>query len=170
MGPPHDVIADNSTLSNFARSEHFDVLQNLFRSGIWTTALVIAEIERGLGKHPSLQSIIDAQSQWLHVIEDLEDAEDQQMQALQAAHRRLSATDASILAVAKERGWTVLTDDNRGGKGMQFVAQQEGVPFWSTLDLLRQAVGQALITQTEMQQIKLDIAAKARFQIKDPDP
>jgi hypothetical protein len=71
LADSHEAIADNSTLSNFARSGHLGLLQKIFLQGVWTTAEVVAELERGAGKYPELLELLNAQSSWLKVVEEL---------------------------------------------------------------------------------------------------
>lgn len=131
-----EVIADNSTLSNFAHSGHFGVLQRLFPGGVWTTAEVISEIERGVDRYPELQTILDAQGKWLRVVEELTSKEAGERQRLISQYRGVrQGADSGILAVAKVRDWVVMTDDERGGKGMVGVAKQEGLSVIRTIDL-----------------------------------
>lgn len=59
---PHDVVADSSTLSNFARSSHFDLLLQLFPAGLWATLPVIAEIQQGVDRgYTDLAVVLAAQ-------------------------------------------------------------------------------------------------------------
>jgi predicted nucleic acid-binding protein len=162
------MIADNSTLSNFARSSHFAMLLRLFPEGLWTTADVIAEIERGVGKYPALQAIMDSQGEWLRVVEELTPGEAVTRQQLISRHRGIRrGADSGILAVARARGWTVLTDDYRAGKGMVAVARQEGLAVMGTKDLPDIGVRERVITTDQARQIVVDMAVKARFQVKD---
>lgn len=109
-----DFVADNSLLSNFARGGYMDLLRGLFPDVLWTTRRVIDEIERGVGRYPDLQVLLDVAGSWLRGVEDWDLSVESHFRQRYAAVRR--GADASVLAVAKEgrRAWTVLTDD----KGM----------------------------------------------------
>lgn len=91
------------------------------------------------------------------------------MLTLMRAYRGIggSLADASVLAVAKERSWAVLSDDNRRGKGMQYVADQEGITYLCTLDLLRRAIRESLISADLARKIVEDMAEHARFRITE---
>lgn len=167
MASSSEVIADNSTLSNFARSGHLNLLRQLFPNGIWTTSEVIAEIKRGVAKYPSLKSLLSAWKTWLKVISRLKRDELQIQQHLKRQYTSIrEGADSSVLAVAKARSWIVMTDD----EGMIKVARQEGIQVLGTADLLREAMWRGLLTLAQLQQVKMDIEAKAKFRVKDPDP
>ncbi|MEM0503616.1 MAG: hypothetical protein QXT58_02795, partial [Archaeoglobaceae archaeon] len=80
--------------------------------------------------------------------------------------------DAAVLAVAKVRNWVVLTDDDREGKGMVSIARQEGIKVLRSQELPELAVRKGLISRQKAQQIKRDIASKARYSriLQEPDP
>lgn len=167
MADSHEAIADNSTLSNFARSGHLDLLQKIFPQGVWTTAEVVAELERGAGKYPELLELLNAQSSWLKVVEKLSPKELEIQRQLREQHPSIRrGADSSVLAVAKSRSWLVLTDDG----AMKKVAEREGIGVLGTIDILRLATQKGFITHSQARQIKADMEAKARFQVKDPEP
>ena len=167
MANSHEAIADNSTLSNFARSGHLDLLQKIFHCGVWTTAGVIAELERGVAKYPELQQLLNAQGSWLKVVEELSEQELQIQGQLMGQYPSIRrGADSSVLAVAKSRNWLVLTDD----EAMAKVAHREGVRVLGTAEILELASQKGFITFSQSQQVKADMEAKARFRVKDPDP
>jgi len=165
-----EPIADTCLLSNFARSGHWELLKRLFPEGMWTTSRVILEVERGVAKYPELRCILDAvPAKWLKVVEELETKEVQEMKRLGTRHAGIRrGADASLLAVAKVRGWILLTDD----AGLCEVAKQEGVKFLKSADLLRCAVHWKFLSRSQARQVKEDIAEKARYPriLKEFDP
>jgi len=163
----HEAIADNSTLSNFARSGHLDLLQKIFPCGVWTTAEVIAELERGVAKYPQLQQLLNAQGSWLKVVEKLSEQELQiQGQLMERYPSIRRGADSSVLAVAKSRNWLVLTDD----EAMAKVAQREGIKVLGTAEILKLARQRGFLTFSQSQQVKADMEAKARFRVKALEP
>lgn len=159
-----EVIADTSLLSNFARSGHLNLLKRLFPNGVWVTEGVREEIARGTAKYPELQELLETEDLWLKVVKELEPDEEQEKQRLQNQHKGIrKGADATVLAVAKVRKWKVLTDDDRGGKGMVSIARQEGIKVLRSQELLKLAVCKGLISRQEAQQIWQDMATKARY-------
>ena len=162
MANTHEAIADNSTLSNFARSGHLDLLQKIFPCGVWTTAEVIAELERGVAKYPQLQQLLNAQGSWLKVVGRLNEQELQiQGQLMERYPSIRRGADSSVLAVAKSRNWLVLTDD----EAMAKVAQREGIKVLGTAEILKLARQRGFLTFSQSQQVKADMEAKARFRV-----
>jgi predicted nucleic acid-binding protein len=162
MSDASDVIADNTTLSNFARSSYWSLLEQLFPQGIWTPGDVIEEIERGIPKYPDLKKILHSQSQWLRVIEMLRPREEGVKYEFLRRYRTIGrGADSSVLAIAKVRGYTVLTDD----KAMVKVAQMERISVLKTSHLLQTALQRGLITPQQRNQIVNDMRVKARFRV-----
>lgn len=168
-----EIIADTSLLSNFARSGHLDLLKRLFPNGVWVTKGVQEEIARGVTKYPELQELLETEDLWLKVVKELEPSEEQEKQRLQKQYAGIrKGADAAVLAVAKVRKWKVLTDDDRWGKGMVSIAKRENIGILRSQELLKLAVCKGLISHQEAQQIKRDIANKARYSriLQEQDP
>ncbi len=131
------------------------------------------EIEAGCPKYPELSELLAAKDVWLKVVQELEPEEELERQRLQNQYTGIrKGADATVLAVAKVRKWTVLTDDDRKGKGMVAVAGREGIRVLRSKDLLRLAAQKRLISRQQAEQIKRDIAFKARYTpiLEDTDP
>ena len=173
MKEHEETIAHTSLLSNFARSGHLDLLKQLFPNGVWVTEGVQEEIARGVAKYPELQGLSETEDLWLKVVKELELGEEQERQRLQGQYTGIrKGADAAVLAVAKVRNWKVLTDDDREGKGMVSIARQEGIEVFRSQELLKLAVQKGLISHEGAQQVRRDIAEKARYSriLQEQDP
>jgi Predicted nucleic acid-binding protein, contains PIN domain len=160
-------IVDSSTLSNFARAGHLNLLKTLFHAGLFTTSDVIEEIERGSEKYPELRAVLNEQNLWLKVVDELTEEEQSLIKKLRTTHKEFEeGADASLLAVAKERNLVLITDD----KYLKKVAEQEEVKVVGTVEILEEAINRGLIRSIEeLKQIVIDMAHMARFRLKDSD-
>jgi predicted nucleic acid-binding protein len=160
-------IIDSSTLSNFARAGCLKLLKKLFHAGLLTTSDVIEEIGRGSEKYPELRTILNEQSLWLKVVDELTEEEQSLIRNLRITHEEFEeGADASLLAVAKERNLVLITDD----KYLKKVAEQEDVKVVGTVEILEKAINRGLIRSIEeLKQIVIDMAHSARFRLKDAD-
>jgi hypothetical protein len=99
-------IVDSSTLSNFARAGHLNLLKTLFHAGLFTTSDVIEEIERGSEKYPELRAVLNEQNLWLKVVDELTEEEQSLIKKLRTTHKEFEeGADASLLAVARKGIW-----------------------------------------------------------------
>jgi predicted nucleic acid-binding protein len=160
-------IVDSSTLSNFVRAGHLNLLKTLFHAGLLTTSDVIEEIERGSEKYPELQTVLNELNLWLKVVEELTEKEQSLIRNLRITHEEFEeGADASLLAVAKERNLVLITDD----KYLKKVAEREGVKVVGTVEILDEAINRGLIrSKEELNQIARDMEHRARFRLKDSD-
>lgn len=169
MDSHEEIIADTSLLSNFARSGHLDLLQRLFPEGVWVTEKVREEIARGIDKYPELRALLNLEDSWLKVVKEMELGEEEERKRLQERYTGIrKGADATVLAVAKRRNWTVLTDD----EGMFSIAMREGIKVLRGQEILKLAVFKGLISCLEAKQVKQDMAIKARYSriLRYPDP
>jgi predicted nucleic acid-binding protein len=160
-------IVDSSTLSNFARAGHLNLLKTLFHVGLLTTSNVIEEIERGSEKYPELRTVLNERNLWLKVVDELTEEEQSLIRNLRITHEEFEeGADASLLAVAKERNLVLITDD----KYLKKVAEQEDVKVVGTVEILEEAINRGLIRSVEeLRRIVIDMAHVARFRLKDSD-
>jgi Predicted nucleic acid-binding protein, contains PIN domain len=160
-------IVDSSTLSNFVRAGHLNLLKTLFHAGLLTTSDVIEEIERGSEKYPELRTVLNELNLWLKVVDELTEEEQSLIRNLRITHEEFEeGADASLLAVAKKRNLVLITDD----KYLKKVAEQEDVKVVGTVEILEEAINRGLIRSVEeLKQIVIDMAHMARFRLKDAD-
>jgi predicted nucleic acid-binding protein len=160
-------IVDSSTLSNFARAGHLNLLKTIFHAGLLTTSDVIEEIERGSEKYPELRMILNELNSWLKVVDKLTEEEQSLIRNLRITHEEFEeGADASLLAVAKERSLVLITDD----KYLKKVAEREGVKVVGTVEILEEAINRGLIRSVEeLKQIVRYMEHMARFRLKDSD-
>ncbi|NAZ22963.1 MAG: DUF4411 family protein [Thermocrinis sp.] len=161
------LIVDSSTLSNFARAGYLNLLKTLFHAGLLTTSDVIEEIERGSEKYPELRTVLNKQSLWLKVVDELTEEEQSLIRNLRITHEEFEeGADASLLAVAKERNLVLITDD----KYLKKISEREGVKVVGTVEILEEAINRGLIRSVEeLKQIVIDMEHLARFRLKDSD-
>jgi predicted nucleic acid-binding protein len=160
-------IVDSSTLSNFSRAGHLNLLKTLFHVGLLTTSDVIEEIERGSEKYPELRTSLNEQNLWLKVVDELTEEEQSLIRNLIITHEEFEeGADASLLAVAKERNLVLITDD----RYLKKVAEQQDVKVVGTVEILEEATNRGLIHSVEeLKQIVINMAHLARFRLKDSD-
>lgn len=141
------VIANTTVISNFASVHRLDVLQHLL-GRLFISTEVYAEVQDGMTEgidyYQNIESHIYpfAADGWLRLISLHGDDELRLFNRLPAALHR---GEASSLAIASERGWVFLTDDNRARKE----ARTLGVAISGTLGLLIQAVKRSVVTASE---------------------
>jgi len=99
-----ETIADTSTLSNFARSGWWWLLEKMFPKGMFTTDDVMEEIEKGIDKGYDLNSVIKARGNWLEIIETLNNNEVTVLKQLRKEYKSIrQGAEATVLAIAKVR-------------------------------------------------------------------
>jgi predicted nucleic acid-binding protein len=107
------IIVNTTVLSNFASIDQLVLLQHLFTT-LYLSTQVYEEIQRGLDEGYQFYAGIEQQifpfspSGWLRLTSL---TSDQELQLFNALPARLHRGEASCLALAKHRGWTLLTDD-----------------------------------------------------------
>jgi len=108
------VISNTTVLSNFASIDQVDLLQKLYTRLFMPTA-VYDEIRRGLDEgysfyHALVQQIYPFHEDgWLHLTHVSGETE---LRHLGNLPRKIHAGESDCLAIAKERGWLLLTDDH----------------------------------------------------------
>ncbi len=156
----NQYIADNTTLSNFARSGYLDLLKKLFPDGVCTTSDVVDELKKGVTKYTDLQRILDEVGGWLIEIEELSPQEVSEQGRLKQQYREIrKGADSGLIAVAKIRGMILLSDD----RAVQLIAQSEGIEIFKSAEILHRAFQQGLINEGELYIIANAIALQARY-------
>ena len=132
------VICNTTVISNFAAVNALAILRDVVRE-LHISTEVYAEIQDGLADGCDFYEGLDAQiypiapDGWLHLTAFENDAELRLYGQLPTALHR---GEASSLAIAAQREWAFLSDDDRARK----TARQLGVPVSGTLGVLAQAV------------------------------
>jgi predicted nucleic acid-binding protein len=131
------VLLDNTVLSNFAMVRRPDLVKQAFFEEVGTTEYAWQELLDGvaLGKVP------DTSWDWL-VLVSLTAVEQVHFQSL-AAH--MGRGEASCLAVARERGYRLATDD----KDARRLSRQLGISLTGTVGILAILVKQAQVPLAE---------------------
>jgi predicted nucleic acid-binding protein len=107
------TIANTTVLSNFARIRQLALLRSLY-GVLYISAEVYTEVQDGLDEGYAFYTGIEqlvyplAADGWIHLT-SMTDTEELRLFA--AMPRGLHQGEASSLAIAAQRGWTLLTDD-----------------------------------------------------------
>jgi hypothetical protein len=137
---------NNTVLSNFARVDRLDILRMIF-SKVYITPEVQQEVLRGVSAgydflERAQQKISPEAHRWLQLTTYSNQTEEELFLAL---CQQLDFGEASCLAIAKPRGWLVLTDDSAARK----VAKTLTIPVSGTLGVLKLAVEYKIIQLSE---------------------
>lgn len=118
------ALLDNTVLSNFTVIERADLIQLALGADAATTQTVWDELQTGinLGRLPTQDW------SWLPILTILE----VEQPLYHLLNRRLNAGEASCLAIAANRGYRVLTDDQDARE----LAAVRHIPISGTLGLL----------------------------------
>ncbi|RIK25134.1 MAG: hypothetical protein DCC55_40825 [Chloroflexi bacterium] len=109
------IISNTTVISNFASVDQLDVLQRLYGS-IYISSEVFAEVQTGLDEGYQFyqdihQNIYPAASTGWIVLTSM--VTEQELALFASLPGKLHAGEASCLAIALYRNWTLLTDDQR---------------------------------------------------------
>lgn len=132
------VIANTTVLSNFAAIGKIDLLRQLF-THLYLPTEVYDEIRNGLDEgyqfYASIPNLIYPPNPhgWLRLTSFANNAELQELTTLPVS---LHAGESACLAIARHRGWLLLTDDTAARKA----AEQRGIAFSGTIGSLVIAV------------------------------
>jgi len=136
------ILLNTTILSNFALVSKLALLRDVLGDlSPATTSQVMAEFKQGIKK----SFFPEADMSWIKVVK----LSRQEAQLLKRYNEFLGKGEASCLAVAKERGVPLATDDAK----TRSTAQRLGVTITGTLGILLQAVQQRLIPLDEGNQI-----------------
>jgi len=147
------VIANTSTLSNFAAVGRLELLQALFET-LYISEQVFDEIQNGLFQGYDFYKNLDqhifpfSDTGWLHLTTlDTSD----ELITFNRLLSKLHSGEASCLSIAHHRQWLFLTDD----KVARQVGQTMNVPISGTLGVLLSLVKQNHLPLTEADTILL---------------
>lgn len=141
------IISNTTVLANFATISQLPLLQQLHPRLYMPTA-VYDEIRRGLDEgYTFSQSILNQiypihNHGWIHLTNVTSDNE---LRYLGQLPSKIHAGEAECLAIAKERGWLLLTDD----RAARNIAKTNHITLSGTLGCLVLMVEQAICPLTE---------------------
>lgn len=139
-------VINNTVLSNFSMVGRLNILRELFCK-VYVTHEVREEVLRGIEEGYTFLERAETEigigkDAWLELVGFDKPEEEQSFREFA---RKLGYGEASCLALAKHRGWLVLTDDRTARKKLP----QEGLEFTGTLGILKLAVENGLLTLEE---------------------
>ncbi|RME83107.1 MAG: DUF3368 domain-containing protein [Caldilineae bacterium] len=139
-------VINNTVLSNVSLVGRLDILRDLFGK-VYVTHEVREEVLRGIEEGYAFLERAEVEIKigedaWLELV-GFDSPEEEQ--SFREYARTLGYGEASCLALAKHRGWLVLTDDQEARR----VLQREGLEVTGTLGVLRLAVENGLLTLEE---------------------
>jgi len=141
-----DVISNTTVLSNFAASEHLDLLRVLYPV-LHISPEVYTEVHEGLDEGYLFYAAVDrvvypmVESGWIRVTAMAEE----EIKLLGMLPKRLHQGEASSLAIAKTRQWVLLTDDVAARK----TAARMEIRFSGSLGRLALAVERGICSLSE---------------------
>jgi predicted nucleic acid-binding protein len=136
------VIANTTVISNFASIGQLDVLRQLFGVLAISTE-VYDEIQDGLGEgyrfYEGIEQLVlpFAEEGWIHLIGM---SHTEELRYFRELPSRLHRGEASSLAIARYRGWLLLTDD----QAARMEASRSGIPVSGSIGCLVLAVERRL--------------------------
>jgi predicted nucleic acid-binding protein len=141
------VLLDNTVLSNFSIVRRPDLVRAAFVEQVGTTEQAFQEMQDGvaIGKIPACDW------DWLSRA-TLTPVEEVQFETF---YEYLGAGEASCLAVARERGYRLATDD----KDARRLARQLGISLAGTIGILAILVKQGELTLVEGDRLLQDMIA-----------
>jgi len=139
-------VTDNTVLTNFCLVDRLDILHTLFGK-VYVTHEVREEVFRGLDEGYTFMRRAEEEigvgaGSWLELVGFDTSAEEQSFREFAEA---LGFGEASCLALARHRGWMVLTDDKSARRRLW----REKLPLTGTLGILKLAVEQELLSAEE---------------------
>ena len=152
------VIANTTAISNFASVGRLDLLQALLGE-VFISSGVYDEIQDGLQEGYDFYSDLEGliypftEEGWLRLT-SLEGEDELKLYG--SLPKQLHWGEASCLAIARHRGWALLTDDKKARK----VAREWGITLSGTLGVLVQAVQAGLLTVDEGNGLLREMIAK----------
>lgn len=139
-------VINNTVLSNFSLVGRLDILQKLFGK-VYVTHEVREEVLRGIEEGYAFLERVETElgvgaDAWLELV-GFDNPEEEQ--SFREYTRKLGYGEASCLALARHRGWLVLTDDRAARKTLR----GENREATGTFGILKLAVESGLLTLEE---------------------
>jgi len=141
------VIVNTTVISNFASIGHLDVLRQLYGALAMATE-VYDEIQAGLAEgyrfYEGIEQWVEplAEGGWLHLTSL---SHEQELRYFRELPSRLHRGEIASLAIARHRGWLLLTDD----RAARTEATRLGVPVSGSLGCLVLAVERHLCSLSQ---------------------
>ncbi|WEZ69913.1 hypothetical protein [Bacillus altitudinis] len=148
--PP--LVCDTGIIIRFGRTEQIEILKKLYSGNIILPTEVINECIIGEKLHENVRDAL--QEKWME--EFSINFVDYPNICLEYAklNRQFGAGESAVMAIAKEKGWTVGSDDLRATK--KFCTRNK-IPLMGSLGILFDAYDKDFITASEGQQILNDM-------------
>lgn len=139
-------VVNNTVLVNFCLVDRLDILRTLFGK-VYVTHEVREEVLRGLDEGYGFMARAEREigvgaEAWLELVGFDTPAEEQSFREFAD---RLSFGEASCLALARHRGWLVLTDDEAARRRLR----RERLAVTGTLGILKLAVERGMLSVEE---------------------
>jgi predicted nucleic acid-binding protein len=136
------VIANTTVISNFASISQLDLLRQLYGQ-LYISTEVYEEIRVGLDEgyqfYAGIEHLVHpfAEGGWIRLTSP---AHEEELRLLGELPGRLQQGEASSIAIAKHRGWTLLTDDQAARRE----AKRLGIRFSGSVGCLILSVERGL--------------------------
>jgi len=145
------VIVNTTVISNFASIGQLDVLRQLYGSLAMSTD-VYDEIQAGLAEgyrfYEGMEQWVEplAEGGWIHLTSL---SHEQELRYLRELPARLHRGEMASLAIARHRGWLLLTDD----RAARTEATRLGVPVSGSLGCLVLAIERHLCSLSQANRV-----------------
>jgi predicted nucleic acid-binding protein len=151
------ILVDATVLSNLAAVDRLDLLR-LLSAPLYLTSAVYEEIQQGVDEGYDFLVNIDKalDSGLLSLISPENESEWHQYRDIPD---KLQRGEAMSLAIARCRGWRLLTDD----RAARMYAEQSSVSYSGTLGLLRYAVQNGHLTLEDGNALLAGMITRARY-------
>jgi predicted nucleic acid-binding protein len=139
-----EIVFDCCCISNFALSDSLFILENLYSRSAYITNFVSAEIMRGIQQgHSGLRKVQEALKKgWLHEAIVRTQKEKSYFETLSVS---LGLGEASSIAVARTRGFTLASDDRAARREAGLL----DIKLTGTIGILKKAVTHKMISKNE---------------------
>jgi len=151
------TLIDANVLSNLASVDRLDLL-NLLQDAIYLSSAAYDETQRGIEEgYEFLARVDQALADARFSVTTLEDKQEWRM--YQTIPTKLHRGEAMSLAIARCRGWHLLTDD----RATRMYAKTLGVGYSGTLGLLVRAIRVGRLTMDQGNHLLTEMIARARY-------
>lgn len=144
--PDKKWVFDTVTLSNFLLSESICLIENRYKQKAIVTTQVLDELSSGITKYPILKTIDNLIENKIFNICNMNQRERRTYIDLNG---QLGKGEASCIAVAKEQGLIVVTDDRAARR----LCSQLGVAVTGTIGIIKASLLDGQITTSQANNI-----------------
>jgi predicted nucleic acid-binding protein len=152
------TLTNTTVVSNFAAVGRLDLLKRV-HGYLYVPNQVYEEILDGLEEGDGFYTAIEdqiyplAEKGWMELVSM---SDDEEFRIFQSLPRRLHHGEASCLAIARHRGWALLSDDKLARR----LAKSMGIMVSGTLGVLTRAVRGQFLTVEEADKLLRDMVAR----------